>query len=110
MASLVNVRMFRVEGGDDAIAMDTLGLTTMGLPDVQCHFRGLEAGRVASLLLAMATYVFEHGDVLADGHTVRGVHAGDQWPCRREIALVESRRVVVDLRPSEPFAAGRSTN
>ena len=35
----INVRLFWIEGTNDLL-MDTLGLAALGLPDLQCHFRG----------------------------------------------------------------------
>lgn len=57
-AGAINVRLFRIENASDDtgdIVMDSRGLDVFGLPDVQCHFRGLERGRVAGLLYGVAT-------------------------------------------------------
>ena len=59
-------------GDDDAMVLDTLGLHVFGLPDLQCHFRGREPGKIAGLLYATATYVFDEGDVILDGNTISG--------------------------------------
>ena len=86
--------------------MDTLGLAALGLPDLQCHFRGLAPEAVAPLLYNTAYYIFEKGDVIDDGHTVEGVTPGERWPCQHEASLVEPRRVVIDLDPGPAHAAG----
>lgn len=86
--------------------MDTLGLAALGLPDLQCHFRSLTPNEVALLLYSLASYVFEHGDVIANGHTVEGIAAGSRWRCRHEVSLVPPEREVIDIDPGDPFAAG----
>lgn len=100
----MNVRLFNVESRSGELVMDTLGLAAIGLPDIQCHFRGLEAGRVAGLLRSIGRYVFEKGDVIDDGHTVQGLEPSDKWKCRHELALVEPKRMVLDLNPQPPYS------
>jgi hypothetical protein len=131
-AAGVNVRLFRVtprkgpaaapteatdatatatadddDDDDGAIVMDTFGLTALGLPDLQCHARGLVPDALARLLYNTARYVFERGDVLDDEHTVEGLTPGSRWRCRREAALVGPARAVVDLLPDTPWNVGR---
>ena len=36
---VLNVRFFNIEGSGEFL-MDTLGLAAIGLPDLQCHFKG----------------------------------------------------------------------
>jgi uncharacterized protein DUF4261 len=95
----LNTRLFHVETGrDDERVVDTVGLTALGLPDVQCHFRALDAAAVAELCDETARYLFAEGDVIADGDTVSGVD-GTPWSCRREAALVDPPRDVIDITP-----------
>jgi hypothetical protein len=104
LLGLVNVRLFRVDG---SIVMDTLGLQVFGLPDIQCHCHGLEVPRLAAHLRNLASYVFEHGDVVSDGDTIEGLEPGQRWRCQHERALVPPGRPVVDLNPGAAHAAGR---
>ena len=106
VAPFVNVRMFWVEDDPGVIVMDTLGLHALALPDLQLHFRDLEPGRVAAALYNLAAYVLEHGDVIESGHTVTGLEAGEHWPCQLEDALVGPDRLVLDIDPGDPHAAG----
>src|SRR5207248_380352 len=70
----LNMRLFHVEAGTaDERVVDTIGFEPLGLPDLQCHFRGLEPAQVAALLDEMARYVYAEGDVIGDGDTVSGV-------------------------------------
>jgi hypothetical protein len=107
LAGLMNVRMFRIEDPGGDVLMDTIGLAAIGLPDVQCHFRVLEPGRVAALLHDVGNYLFEMGDVIDDGHTVEGLDPGQPWRCQHEAAIVGPSRVVLDINPGPPYAAGR---
>jgi hypothetical protein len=104
----LNVRLFRIENGaaGDTI-MDTRGLAALGLPDVQMHFRGLDPGRVAALLYNYARYLYEHGDCINDGETIDGATPGTRWRCRHEMSLVPPERLVLDIDPGPPHAAGQ---
>lgn len=95
----VQVRLFHVEEGHPGeLVMDTVGLEPLGLPDAQCHFVGLDPPAVAALLEETAHYLYAEGDVIADGDTVTGTD-GNPWPCRREAALVDPPRDVIDVAP-----------
>ena len=98
----LNVRLFKVEDGRPGeMLMDTMGLAVLGLPDVQCHFHGLPREEVAQVLFSTAAYLFQHGDVIADGHTVPSHDGRSRWACRHEAALAAPERGVLDLDPEE---------
>jgi len=102
----LNVRLFNVaDRGPSEYIMDTRGLTAFGLPDVQCHFGGLDRDEIARLLYNVGAYLFEQGDVIADGDTVPGVHPGQTWTCRHEHALAPPRREVLDIDPGPLYNA-----
>lgn len=103
---LINVRLFTVAGDAGARVMDTLGLHVFGIPDVQCHFRDREPGEVAALLFATGVYLFEAGDVIEDGNTISGPDGEGRYVCRRETALLDPVRPVLDVDLGEPYAAG----
>ncbi len=104
---IVNVRFFTVAGDDGAMVLDTLGLHVFGLPDLQCHFRDRDPGEIAALLYATALYVFDSGDVIADGNTISGLDGEGRYVCRRETSLLEPTRLVLDVDLGDPYAAGR---
>ena len=103
---IINVRFFTVAGDEQAMVLDTLGLHVFGLPDLQCHFRDREPGEIASLLYATALYVFDSGDVIADGNTISGLDGNERYVCRREPSLLEPSRLVLDVDLGDPYAAG----
>jgi hypothetical protein len=101
----LNVRLFNVGNRPGEHVMDTMGLASLALPDLQLHFLELDPNDVARHLFNCALYLFERGDVIADGNTIDGV-GGKKWRCQHEASLVGPSRVVVDLDPGPPFAAG----
>jgi hypothetical protein len=102
----VNVRLFNIEKrAPGEKLMDTLGLAALGLPDLQCHFVDLDPNEVGSLLHNTALYIYKNGDVIADGETL-GLTPEQKGICRHEDALVPPERVVLDVNPGPPHAAG----
>jgi len=101
----MNVRCFNIEGSEDLV-MDTLGLAAIGLPDVQCHFRGLDRDAVAGMLYRAGHYIYENGDILRDGETIQGIAPRDRWKCRPELSIAEPLRRVIDITPDGPHAGG----
>ena len=105
-AGSLNVRFYNISNSAGDMLMDTLGLAALGLPDLQCHYRGLVPGEVAALLANTGYYIFENGDVIENGHTVEGIKAGSKWRCQHEEAMLKPSRVVLDLDPGPPHSAG----
>lgn len=107
-AGPLNVRFFNISNGriPGEKVTDTMGLAVLGLPDLQCHFHGLEVDDVVRLLYNLGLYIFDNGDVIEDGHTVTGVRGDERWRCQHEDALVAPSRVVLDINPGPEFAAG----
>jgi hypothetical protein len=102
----LNVRFFNISNSSGDMLMDTLGLNALGLTDFQIHYRGLDPDSVARFLFNLGAYAFEKGDVIGDGHTVDGVDKKSRWTLRHEDSLIEPQRVVLDVDPGQPFAAG----
>lgn len=110
----LNVRFFRITGYADRpgassedMIMDTLGLSALGLVDLQCHFRRLDPGAVGAALHNAACSIFDKGAGIESGHTIPGTSPGDQWRCQHEDALVPPKRAVIDVNPGHPHAAGK---
>lgn len=99
----LNVRFFNIENSDEML-FDTLGLTAIGLPDLQCHCKDLEPDDVVNFLRNLAAYLYEKGDIIEDGNTVEGIDHG-KWRCQREDAIVEPGRLVLDILAG-PYAGG----
>lgn len=113
---VLNVRFFTIaspDGSEDASApveqamiMDTLGLHVFDLPDLQCHYRDFDPAQVAALLFSTASYVFDAGDVIDDGHTISGLQGDERYVCQHEEALLAPVRRVLDVDLGDPYAAG----
>ncbi|MBD0380983.1 DUF4261 domain-containing protein [Paenibacillus sedimenti] len=105
MIGLMNVRLFNIENTFSETVMDTLGLSALGLPDLQVHFNDLDVNEVANLLYTYGDYIFLNGDVIEDGNTIQGIE-GKKWSCRHEVSLIHPKRVVLDIHAGD-FAAGK---
>jgi hypothetical protein len=103
---LANARLFRAGDSDHDLVMDTVGLAVLGLPDLQVRFTGLDPADVAAFLYDVADYLYEHGDVIADGHTIEGIRPATAWRCRHATSSVGPRRPVIDIDPGRPHAVG----
>jgi hypothetical protein len=104
---LINVRYFSIANDPGMMVMDTLGLHVFGLPDAQCHFRERQPGEVATMLFTTAVYLFQSGDVIADGNTISGPWADERLVCFHEPALLPPSRGVIDVDLGDPYAAGQ---
>lgn len=103
----VNVRLFTIgNGAENETLMDTVGLAALGVPDLQCHFKNLDVTAVARVLYNSAYYLFDNGDVIGDRQTIQGIKPEDHWRCQHEEALAGPARLVLDIDPGKPYAAG----
>ena len=105
----VNARLFNVEGGTDLL-LDTLGMSTLFLPDLQYHFIGIDPNLVVNHAYQMLLYLYENGAVIESGETVDGIREGElsddvRWECHYESAMVQPTRDLLDIHMGE-YAAG----
>ena len=105
----VNVRFFTIQGSDD-MQVDTLGMNTLFLPDLQYHFRGLDPNWIVNHAYNVASYLLTSGNEIDSGETIDGIKDGDmdrsiQWKCQYEDALIQPKRPVLDINTGE-YAAG----
>ncbi len=107
----LNIRFYRISNGQPGeVLMDTMGLAALGLPDLQCHFVGLDSNQVAKVLSNSAYYLYDRGDIVKDGQTIQGIEGNDRWHCQHETSLMPPQRIVLDLDPGAPHAAGKRAN
>lgn len=97
----LNIRFFNA--GDQGLIMDSLGLSALGLYDIQCHFVDLDPNEVSSQLYNIAYYIFNDEPEFENGHTVEGVN-GEIWKIQYEKSLVSPNRTVLDLNPGPKFS------
>jgi len=95
---LINVRLFNVSNSTNGeLIMDTIGLHSFGLPDVEMRFVNDDPKAVANLLWNYAYYIFDKGDVVKNGNTVDGPTAGTILTCRHAPSLVPPGRQVISI-------------
>ena len=56
----VNVRYFSIQGTNDMM-VDSVGMSTLFLPDLQYHFHGVDPNHVVFHAYNVLNYIFEHG-------------------------------------------------
>lgn len=105
----VNVRFFNIQGTEDML-VDTLGMGTLFLPDLQYHFHGMDPNWVVNHAYNVASYVLENDNPIEEDDTIDGVKDGTmsrevQWKCQYEDALIQPPRMVLDINMGE-YAAG----
>lgn len=102
LAQACNVRTYQIGISGDHL-MDTLGLAAIGLPDVELTFSRLSPDAVANFLYTTAAYLFERGDVIADGDTVPGPE-GAKWKTAHGVATLPPARTVVRVSITGTYA------
>ncbi len=105
----VNVRFFKIEGTDDML-VDTLGMKTLFMPDLQYHFHGEDPNYVVNHAYNMLSYLYDNENPIESGHTIDGIENGRmsrdiQWKCQYEESLIQPIRKVIDVNMGE-FASG----
>ncbi len=93
---VVGVR--RLKAGGEKL-LDTLGLAPLGIPDLECLPGDRDPRPAEALLLALARYAFDLGDVLADGRGIKGPDGKERWLCRRGRSKAAPDRAVVRVGP-----------
>ncbi len=105
----VNARFFNIQGTEDML-VDTVGMSTLFLPDLQYHFHGMDPNWVVNHAYNLASYLLLNDCPIESGETVDGVAGGKmdrsvQWKCQYEEALIQPPRHVLDVCMG-PYAAG----
>lgn len=105
----MNVRFFNIADSDDML-VDTVGMSTLHLPDLQYHFHDMNPNWIVNHAFNVASYLLESDCEIRSGETIDGISDGEmdretQWTCRYESALIQPVREVLDIEPG-PFASG----
>lgn len=106
---ILNVRLFKIEGQKNEYIMDTLGLSSIGLCDLQCHFKNLDPSEISNILYSYGYYIFDNQNAVDNMTTIEGISKKDKWKCRHEVALVKPERVVLDINPGKEFSSKNRT-
>ena len=105
----VNVRYFSIQGTNDMM-VDSVGMSTLFLPDLQYHFHGVDPNHVVFHAYNVLNYIFEHDNPIGDGETIAGLQNGEmnqdiQWKVQYEDSLIQPVREVLDINMGE-YASG----
>lgn len=99
--TLCNVRLYNISNSaTKELLMDSVGLHSIGLPDLEIRFAGFDESAIAALLWNYVYYVYEHGDVIENGNTLEGLDKGSKWKCERLESLVAPERIVINVIPN----------
>lgn len=105
----VNVRFFNIQGTDDMM-IDTLGMSTLYLPDLQYHFHGMDPNWVVNHAYNLLTYIYDNNAPIKNDETIDGIADGHingniYWKCHYEDSLIKPTRLVMDVCMNE-YASG----
>lgn len=106
----VNVRFFTIQDSEDML-IDTLGMDTLFLPDLQYHFHDLDPNWVVNHAYNVASYLLTSSNEIESGETIDGIKDGKmdqsvQWKCQYEDALIQPNRPVLDINTGK-HASGK---
>ena len=102
----VNTRLFSVNGTTGDMMVDTVGLHTIGLPDLQYHFHSLKPQAVMKHAYSVASLIYAVGPIMKSGETIDGmddygITKEIRWPFQYQQALIEPPRIVMAITPGE---------
>ena len=105
----VNVRFFRIQGTDDMV-VDSVGMSTLFMPDLQYHFHGMDPNWVVNHAYNFLSYMFDHENPIKNNDHIDGIEDGKisrnvRWDVRYEGALIGPEREVIDVNMNE-YASG----
>lgn len=106
----VNVRFFRIQNTEDMM-VDSLGMHTLFLPDLQYHFHGMNQDWVVNHAYNVLSYIFDNENPIESGDPIDGIVDGAisrelMWKCNYEMALIQPIREVIDIHMGE-YASGK---
>ena len=109
MDLVLNIRFFRIAEAD-SMMVDSLGMITLSMPDVQYHFHSMDPNDVVVHAYTILEMMIECEKPFADGDSCDSIHDGEfdqniQWFVQYEDSLIQPSRPVIDVNTGE-FAAG----
>ncbi len=108
----VNVRFFNIQGTEDML-VDTIGMSTLFMPDLQYHFHGMNPDAVVNHAYNLLSYIYENENPIKSNDHIDGID-GDtistnvQWNLQYENSLIQPVREVIDINMGE-YASGSRT-
>ncbi len=108
----VNVRFFNIQGTNDMM-VDSLGMNTLFLPDLQYHFHDMDPNWVVNHAYNVLSYIFDNENPIKSGDPIDGIVDGRMsrevmWRCQYEESLIQPVREVIDIYMNENASGGRA--
>jgi hypothetical protein len=106
----VNVRFFNIQGTDDML-VDSLGMYTLYLPDVQYHFHSVDPNLIVNHAYNVLSYIFANENPIKSGDPIDSISENGymcrdvMWKCNYEGSLIQPAREVIDICMNE-YASG----
>lgn len=106
----VNVRFFNIQGTNDMM-VDSLGMSTLFLPDVQYHFHDMDPNAVVNHAYNVLSYIYDNNNPIKNGDHIDGIVNGRmsqdiQWNVQYENSLIQPIREVIDINMGK-YASGK---
>lgn len=107
----VNVRFFNIQGTNDML-VDSLGMYTLFMPDLQYHFHSLDPNLVVNHAYNVLSYIFDNENPIKSGDPIDSISSNGSmcqeimWECNYENALIQPVREVIDIYMNE-YASGK---
>ncbi len=99
----LNTRLIGLNRADEFM-VDTLGLDVLGLPDVQCSCRGLDAQEVVQFIFGAGAHVFGQAGDIIEGDSIEGPD-GSSWVFKIDESHAPPLREVFTLVPPRAHRA-----
>ena len=101
----VNVRFFYVDEKKNML-VDTIGMSTLFLPDLQYFFHDLNPKTVVNHAYNMLYFIFENNNPVKENDYIDGIKDDMidmrvQWPVRYENSMVQPMREVINVNMGE---------
>ena len=108
----VNVRFFNIQASP-AMIVDTVGMKTLGMPDLQYHYHDMDPNFVVNHAYNVLSYMYANENPIENNHTIDGVVNGQMsdevlWKCCYEESLIQPVRGVIDINMGELASGVRS--
>lgn len=108
----VNVRFFNIQGTNDMM-VDSLGMSTLFLPDLQYHFHNMDPDAVVNHAYNVLSYIFDNDNPIKSNDYIDGIKDDRmsqevQWNVQYESSLIQPVREVIDINMGEYASGNRS--
>lgn len=107
----VNVRFFNIQETDDML-IDSLGMSSIHMPDLQYHCHDLDPNAVVNHAYNVLSYMYDNENPIKSDDPIDGLVDGVltqnlMWKCRYEDSLIQPSRPVIDINTGENAAGNR---